>query len=690
TGGTGVDTFTFTTTGLLTGALVGGGGTDTLVGDNDGNIFTITGSDSGTMTSIAGGWSDIDNLKGGTGADTFNVTTGTLSGTIDGDTGIDTLSYAGGPLATITITGAGTGLEGATGSATNVFSDAVGGFDRINNFIGSANADTFTVGGAFTGDIDGADGGDTFDINAVMTGNLAGNLNGVDFTDVNMININSGGDVTGTVLITSTDPTTGDLLDFENSISGGVNIQGNATWLWDPVGNNQEPLSTLGVGGTGNLMVPVTGNVDVYNFFSPYLDPATPDLNLAGFEGFNGHLVVGGTIVPITSTIAGTGVIDITAETLAINAGGCGGFGVCTSGNLTFLAENIVINGNFENVATTQNNQLTLIAIDDADDGDDGIGNISSPLGPTGLIGGQIFLIAEGEILDSTNVNVFGGTIEVAIGGGSDTVTFGPFSTSVGGNSTDFDQLLNLINTQFGQNLNQVTFTTLTTILQLLEQLGYIDTGLFEQDLDLFGVIGTGIALALAQCEEVEGCAPNVTEEELNELIAQLEARIEELTRRCDAGDAEACALLEEYKKQRDTFLVYREELRQYQTGGQEEALSPAARIESLAKILEGIKSRITFLESLKGNPDLRAKLGKKRGIELTQEVLDALIEGAKAEAQFIEQQIKLLQEGTETSLPDDPLFIAETADYSKAYNVNYGPSLLELSQSVASSVRVY
>jgi len=708
TGGTAADTFTFTTTGSLTGSLDGGGGADTLVGDNDGNVFTITGPDSGTMTSITGGWSDIDNLKGGTSTDTFNITTGTLSGDIDGSTGLDTLSYAGGPAATVTITGGGS-LDGAQGSAT----DVTGGFDNIDNFIGSADIDTFTVDGAFTGNIDGADGGDTFDINAVMTGNLAGNFTGVDPTDVNIFNINAGGDVTGTVLITSTETTTGDFLDFENSISGGVNVQGNATWIWDPVGNNQEPLSTLGVGGTGNLMVPVTGNVDVYNFFSPYLDPATPDLNLFGFENFNGHLVVGGTIDPITSTIAGTDFIDITAETLAINAGGCGGLGVCTSGNLTFLAENIVINGNFENVATTQNNQLTLIAIDDDDDGDDGVGTISSPLGPTGLIAGQIFLIAEGEILDSTNVNVFGGTVEVATGAGPATITFGPFSTSVPGSSTDFDQLLNLVNTQFGQNISQVNFTTLTTLIQILEQLGYIDTGLFEQDLDLFGVIGTGIALALAQCEEVEGCAPNVTEEELVAIIAQIQQAIAQLKRLQEEGveetfseqfvigDEKVQKLIELYEAALQQFTTYLDELQQYLTGGQEEeqavpdefggeAPSLATRIESLAKVLEGIKARITWLESLKGDPESRAKLTEKTGIELTQEALDALIEGAKAEAQSIEQQIKLLQEGTEASVHDGSLFVAEAGDYSRIYNVNYGPSLLNLAESVAMESRLY
>jgi len=42
TGGVSSDTFTFTNTGSLTGAIDGAGGLDTLFGDNDGNVFNVT------------------------------------------------------------------------------------------------------------------------------------------------------------------------------------------------------------------------------------------------------------------------------------------------------------------------------------------------------------------------------------------------------------------------------------------------------------------------------------------------------------------------------------------------------------------------------------------------------------------------------------------------------------------------
>ena len=71
------------------------------------------------------------------------------------------------------------------------------------------------------------------------------------------------------------------------------------------------------------------------------------------------------------------------------------------------------------------------------------------------------------------------------------------------------------------------------------------------------------------------------------------------------------------------------------------------AAIQKLGKMLETVNARIQWLESLKGNPEERARLSESTGIDLTQEALDAIIEGARSEAAFIEKQIKLLQEGT-------------------------------------------
>ena len=292
-------------------------------------------------------------------------------------------------------------------------------------------------------------------------------------------------------------------------------------------------------------------------------------------------------------------------------------------------------------------------------------------------------------------LNLDGGIIEVATGEGGD-VTFAagsPVTAGPEGGSPQFNIILSF----FSNTLNITTVAISNPAADLIgvEELGFIDTGLFEQDLTLFGVIGQGIALALAQCEEIEGCAPNVTEEELNEFIAQIEARLDELHRRSaeaksDAETEKLEELIAGYQEELENFISYREQLQEYLAVDEEEfdedfdeedfGVEPDVdAIQKLGKMLETINARIQWLESLKGNPEDRARLSESTGIELTQEALDAIIEGARSEGKFIERQIKLLQEGTEAGIESAPMFIAEAGDHSLAQIVNYGPSLLNL-----------
>ena len=103
------------------------------------------------------------------------------------------------------------------------------------------------------------------------------------------------------------------------------------------------------------------------------------------------------------------------------------------------------------------------------------------------------------------------------------------------------------------------------TALIGLETLAFVDVGLFEEELTLYGQIGNGIGLALAQCEEQEGCAPNVTEEELNNIISSLEARVVELQRRLvDTTNEDSRSELEElirgFSQELQNFLDYRKQ----------------------------------------------------------------------------------------------------------------------------------
>ena len=104
-----------------------------------------------------------------------------------------------------------------------------------------------------------------------------------------------------------------------------------------------------------------------------------------------------------------------------------------------------------------------------------------------------------------------------------------------------------------------------------------IDTGLFEEELSLFSSIGSGIALTLAQCEEVEGCAPNVSEEELMELIGQIQERISQIKQNladADVGEKQKDklrALLTDYEEKLRVFLDFQKELNEFLYGDVEE-----------------------------------------------------------------------------------------------------------------------
>lgn len=235
-----------------------------------------------------------------------------------------------------------------------------------------------------------------------------------------------------------------------------------------------------------------------------------------------------------------------------------------------------------------------------------------------------------------------------------------------------------------------------------LQQVAFIDVGLFEEDLTLYGVIGNGVALALAQCEEVEGCAPDVSEAELDELIEGLKVRIQELERRLEDGDGDRARieeLLEGYRQELENFEGYKKDLEEYYSsdfdeddddfGEEDELQTKAGQIQRLSEILEVAQRRIEWLESLKGDADARAKLSEGTGIELTIEAIDSIIEATRQEVIIIERQIQNLQDGTEAM--SRPVFWAETGDYNGVQHLGYGASLLNIGvESLASHGGMY
>ena len=221
TGDSANDVFSLSGGGILSGVINGGAGTNTLTADDVANAWTIAGTDSGTVTGVSGGFNHIQILVGGAGNDAFAMGAGgVVSGAVDGGEGADTLDYHNysgdvvvdlgrnsatgiGGIANIeTVIG---GMGGNTLVGPNVATNwMVLGPDTLTtngglNFLGfhtlqgGTDADFYDIGADFTGSIDGGDGTDTININApVHTANLDLAADEVNFNAPGQINAGGG------------------------------------------------------------------------------------------------------------------------------------------------------------------------------------------------------------------------------------------------------------------------------------------------------------------------------------------------------------------------------------------------------------------------------------------------------------------------------------------------------------------
>lgn len=220
TGGTDSDSFSLSS-GTLSGALNGGAGTDTLIGDNTANTWTISGADSGTATGV-GSFANIENLTGNASTDDFLFgASGSLSGIVNGSTNTDTVNYSAVVGAVNVVIGASgfLNIESFVGNNTNstltgantVNAWSITGindgsintttFTDFNNLTGGTNDDTFSLsGGSISGVVDGGLGNNTVvgDIAANtwnISGANAGTVSGIaGFTNIHNLTGNSGSD----------------------------------------------------------------------------------------------------------------------------------------------------------------------------------------------------------------------------------------------------------------------------------------------------------------------------------------------------------------------------------------------------------------------------------------------------------------------------------------------------------------
>ncbi|MGZ0172130.1 MAG: Calx-beta domain-containing protein, partial [Planctomycetales bacterium] len=172
-GAGGDDSFTFTDAGNVNGLIIGGTGTDSIIGDEDGNIFAVSGNDAGVLFGKTSSFSEIENLFGGAAADSFSVT-GSLTGSIDGRADDDIFSILAATTVDGTVTG-GSGEDLFTITGT-VVGQVLGGLGN-DTFNLNAGANIFAGASGIVAGLNGVDGGagnDTFNVNGVLTATLDG------------------------------------------------------------------------------------------------------------------------------------------------------------------------------------------------------------------------------------------------------------------------------------------------------------------------------------------------------------------------------------------------------------------------------------------------------------------------------------------------------------------------------------
>jgi hypothetical protein len=624
---------------------------------------------------------------------------------------------------TLTITAGGsinpTSLETIV---SDINLDVVGNI-RLRNLTGNLNISGLIAGGFLelvnSGDITqtGAiDVGDTssFDANNITLTNTGNDFSGrviiidgnnVTLTDTNTLLldwVDINGNFIANAVTTSLSPVPDATRTTDFNVGGDIDFSSNGTLniARDTVlfsGTNNIDLTGTEVTGDAALQIltPLLANLTLSNGSGVDL------LDARVFSNFTGHLVIGGTIeAPTRPALSdGTEVVTINTDLLTIAAN----VNLSSSSDITLLGSNISLDINAIISAggvggngvqnALDNDQVSLIAVGNANGGVSGPGDITGISFPGTVEGAAILLVAANDIINANNliIDANGGNLQTVVGSGN-TPTFGVLNATPIDSSDATISFLNGLAVGTGLNLNNLTFVQAQTLilgnLIGLEQIAFIDTGLFEEDLTLYGTIGQGIALSLAQCEEIEGCAPDVTETELDELIEGLEARIDEMERRLeeDPGrDQEQLErLLAGYEQELENFNNYKTELQQFYEAdevfddefGEDFATGEIRRLNT---ILDTVTARIDWLENLKANTDLRAQLSENTGVELTIEAIDEIIRATQQQIRFIERQIQQLLDGTQASLGSG--FVAEVGDLTLSRFPRYENELYSYNQ---------
>jgi len=518
--------------------------------------ITFGGGLSGTTIAINGNGGAVS-VGGGVNATTLSVDAGSAALRSVLTTGSQ--SYAGattfsGNLSGTAITINGNGGAVSVGGGVNATTLSVDAGSAALRSVVTTGSQSYAGATTFSGNLSGTA--------ITMNGRggavtVAGTINGTS------LSLASGNGSVRTVTTTGAQTYSGPIA-FSGDLTGAnLVFNGTSTFSGDIVLQSSTDVFDFNapVTGTGNLDILPTANTDIF------IGNGSGAGHIASnqFTGFQGHLIIGALLNPLDSPAEDAIVVmppNVTADLITVERD----FRV--GGDVTLIGSNIELGASVGGVPGS--GQVTLVAVGDSqNNGGDAPGDIVGPPTGTSIISGnKAVLIANNTVTNAGNIQLAlnGGDLFLAVSATEDEPTFDPTSNAT---SVTFDPETVPIIISLGLNLQsvQVFFTNPAAALTGLQNVQFIDVGLFEEELSLFGVIGNGIAMSLDQCEEAEGCAPNISEEELDALIAQIEGRIAEIKKRLEAGTIDpeqGRELLAGFERELANFETYKTQLTEF------------------------------------------------------------------------------------------------------------------------------
>ncbi|MDX1444129.1 MAG: hypothetical protein R3270_10230, partial [Gammaproteobacteria bacterium] len=402
-------------------------------------------------------------------------------------TSLDSLDVAGGTINLVDVTTSGN--QDYTGNVNLLGElESTGGNMTVNGSVSLQGDSNLTANGvAVNGDIDGAFAlGLAGDIN--VNGGI-GQVTALTSLTTSGTAATFTGNITTSGVQTFGSPVTlgGDLTGGSLVFNDSVSLPTGSTFVSDTIDFNG---GTSSVTGGGELsLVPATDGATIALGGSG----ATLVLNTAALDGYDAGLVIGG-----TRTVANDGsyLIDIAASTITVNSGLNTG-----TGSLTLLSRNGIDLRN----GVLQSGQLVLVASNSQ-------GTILNNGGQnTQLISDEMVLVA------GSNIGLQGQEIRARADSGQGTlqIASGAEESAISDPTNSLEQLIGnegaiaaAIVSSLGISINQNLLVTNAAQSSAnreqtggLTDEGFIDPSLFE-DISLYEVLGSGIALPADQSEE--------------------------------------------------------------------------------------------------------------------------------------------------------------------------------------------